>query len=134
MKKIKGIPLFQAYKSDTAWNRWIPCIYFKIIIQLYLLHSFIYSLTYCIKEVINGKIFWRLHLKVLDYEAATAWNRWIPCNFSKHWYNCICFVYISVFDLLHQIGYQRQYVLTLRMNMLAYEADKAWNRGIPCKS
>ena len=73
----------QAYKADTAWNRGIPYVFLKILIQLYLLHSFLYSLTYCIKEVINGKIFWRLNSKVLAYEAATAWNRGIPCKMLK---------------------------------------------------
>ena len=53
----------QAYNADTAWNREIPCIFFKILIQLYLLCSFLYSLTYSIKKVINGKIFWRLNEK-----------------------------------------------------------------------
>ena len=53
----------QAYEADTAWNRGITCIFFKILIQLYLLRSFLYSLTYFIKEVIKGKIFWRLNLK-----------------------------------------------------------------------
>ena len=69
-----------AYKADAALSRGIPCIFFKIPIQLYLLRSFLYSLTYCIKEVINGKIFRWLTLKVLAYEAATAWNRVIPCR------------------------------------------------------
>ena len=35
----------------------------KTLIQLYLLHPFLYSLTYCIKEVIKGKIFWGLNEK-----------------------------------------------------------------------
>ena len=60
------------------------------------LRSFLYSLTYCIKEVINGKIFWRLNLKVPAYEADTAWTRGIPCNFSQHWSHCICFLYFSI--------------------------------------
>ena len=107
--------------------------FFKILIQLYLLRSFLYSLTYCIKEVINGKILWRLNLKVLAYEAATAWKRVIPCNFLKHWSNCICFVYFSIFDLLYQRGYQMQYFWTLHLKVLAYETATAWNRGIPCK-
>ena len=98
-----------------------------------MLCSFLYSLTCCIKEVINGKIFWRLNLKVLAYEAATARNRGIPCTFSKHWSNCICFVYFSIFYLLYQRGYQRQYILTLHLKVLAYETATAWNRGIPCK-
>ena len=123
----------QAYKADTAWNRGIPCIFFKILIQLYLLRSFLYSLTYCIKEVIKGKIFWIPNLKVLAYDAATTWNRGIICSFSKHWSNCICFVYFSIFDLLYQRGYQRQYLWTLNLKVLAYEAATAWNRGIPCK-
>ena len=37
--------------------------FFKTLIQLYLLRSFFYSLTYCIKEVIKSKIFWRLNGK-----------------------------------------------------------------------
>ena len=55
-------------------------VFFKTLIQLYLFRSFPYSLTYCIKEVIKSKIFWRLNSKVLAYEAATAWNRGIPCT------------------------------------------------------
>ena len=124
----------QAYKADTSWNRGILCIFFKIRIQLYLLCSLLYSLTYCIKEVINGKIFWRFNEKVLAYEADTAWNRVIPCEFfSKHLSNCICFVYFYIFDLLYQRGYQRQYFWTLNLKVLVYEAATAWNRGIPFK-
>ena len=120
-----------AYKADTDWNKGIPCIFFKILIQLYLLRSFLYPLTYCIKEVIKSKIFWILNKKVLAYEAATAWNRGIPCNFSKHWSNCLCFVCLSIIDLLYQRGYQRQYFWTLNLKVLAYGAATAWNRGIP---
>ena len=47
-------------------------ICFKTLIQLYLLYLFIYSLTYCIKEGINGNIFGHKIKKVLAYEAATA--------------------------------------------------------------
>ena len=53
--------------------------------------------------------------------------------FSKHWSNCICFVYLSIFDLLYQRGYQRQYLWTLHLKVLAYEVDTDWNRGIPGK-
>ena len=107
-------------------------VFFQNTDPINLLCSFLYSLTYFIKEVINGKIFWRLNLKVLAYEAATAWKSRIPCNVSKHWSNCICFVYFSMFDLLYQRGYQRQYFWTLNLKVLAYETDTAWNRGIPC--
>ena len=47
--------------------------------------------------------------------------------------NCICFVYFSIFDLLYQRGYQRQYFRTLHLKVLAYETAMAWNRGIPGK-
>ena len=108
--------------------------FFKTLIQLYLLRSFLYSLTNCIKEVINGNIFWRLNLKVLVYETATSWNRGIPCiYFSKHWSNCTLFISFSIFGLLYQRGYQRQYLWTLNLIVLTYETDTAWNRGIPCK-
>ena len=53
--------------------------------------------------------------------------------FSKHWSNCICFVYFSIFDLLYQRGYQRQYFWTLNLKVLAYDAATSWNRVIPCK-
>ena len=58
-----------AYESDTAWNREIPCTFFKTLIQLYVLCSFLYYLTYCIKEVIKGKTFWRLNGEVPAHEA-----------------------------------------------------------------
>ena len=78
-----------AYEADISWCSRMPCISFKTLIQLYLLHSFLFPLNYCIKEVIKGKIFWRLNLKVLANKSATAWNRGIPCNFSKHWSNLL---------------------------------------------
>ena len=124
----------QAYKADTAWNRGTPCIFFKILIQLYLLRSFLYSLTYCIKEVINGKIFWRFIEKSVGLWGSYGLKQGNPLQFfSKHWSNCICFVYFSIFDLLYQRGYQRQYFWTLHLKVLDYEAATAWNRGIHCK-
>ena len=123
----------QVYKADTAWKEGIPCIFIKILIQINLLRSFLHSLTYCIKEVINNKIFWRIKEKVLAYKIATAWNRGIPCNYSKQWSNCICFIHFSIFDLLYQRGYQIEYVWILNLKVLAYEATTAWNRGIRCK-
>ena len=83
--------------------------------------------------MVSKIIIWRLNEKMLAYEAATAWNRVISCNFSKHWSNCICFIYSSIFDLLYQRWYQRQYFRTLSLKVLAHEAATAWNRGIPCK-
>ena len=50
-----------AYEAATFWNRGIPCISFKTRIQLYLLRSFFYCLTYCIKEFMIGKLFWKLN-------------------------------------------------------------------------
>ena len=39
--------------------------------------------------------------------------------------NCICVVYFSIFYLLYQRGYQRQYILTIYFKVLAYEAATA---------
>ena len=123
-----------AYEADTAWNRGITCIFFKILIQLYFLCSYIYSLTYCIKEVIKCKIFWRLNKKM-----CRSMRRLRPETgesltiFSKHWSNCICYIYFYIFYLLYQRGYQGQYFWTLNLKVLAYEAATAWNRGILCK-
>ena len=91
-------------------------------------------MTYCIKEVINGKIFWRLNDKSVGLWGSYGLKQGNPLQFSsKHLSNCICFVYFSILDLLYQRGYQRQYFWTLHLKVLAYEAATAWNRGIPCK-
>ena len=47
-------------------------IFSNTLIQFYLSRLFLYSLTYCIKVVIRGKIFWRLNEKLPAYEADTA--------------------------------------------------------------
>ena len=122
-----------AIETDTAWNRGITYIFFKTRIQLYLLRSFLYYLTYCIKEVIKGRIFWRLNQKVPAYEAATAWNRGIPSKIFKKLIQLYLFCLFSIFDLLYQRGYQRQFFWTLNIKVLAYEEATAWNRRIPCK-
>ena len=104
------------------------------MIQFYLLCLFIYSLTYFIKEVIKGKISWILNEKSVGLWGSYGLKQGNPLqSFSKHWSNCICFVYFSIFDLPYQRGYQRQYFRTLHLKVLAYETATAWNRGIPCK-
>ena len=108
--------------------------FFKTLIQLYLLCLFIYSLTYCIKEVIKGKMFWRLNEKCAGLWVSYGLKQGNPLQFfSKHWSNCICFAYFSIFDLLYQRGYQGKYFRTLNLKVLAYETATAWNRGIPYK-
>ena len=117
-----------------SWNRGIPCILFKIIIQLYLLRSFLYSVTYCIKEVTNGKTFWIWNEKSVGLWGSYGLKQGNTLQFfSKHWSNCICFVYLSIFDLLYQRGYQRPYFWALNLKVLAYEAASACNRGIHSK-
>ena len=95
MRLNECVGLWGRYSLKQGYN--LKC--FKTLIQLYLLCLSLYYLTYCIKEDIKGKIFWRLNEKVPAYVAATAWNRGIPCKFSKHWSNCICFVYFYIFWL-----------------------------------
>ena len=88
----------QAYKADTAWNWTIPCIFSKIIIQLYLSCSFLYYLTYCIIEVINNKIFWKINEKSVGLWGSYCLKQGNPLFFFwKHWSNCICFVYFYIF-------------------------------------
>ena len=121
------------YEADTVWNRGIPCICFKTLIQLYLLRSSLYSWTYFIKEVIKGKICWKFDLKVLAYKAATARNRWISCNFFKTLIQLYLF-YLFLYFLTYCIkeGIEGNIFWTLNLKVLAYEASTAWNRGIPC--
>ena len=71
----------QGYMAHTSWSRGIPCIFFKILIQLYLLCSFLNSLTYCIKEVINGKIIWRLNEKSVGLWGSYGLKQVNPLQF-----------------------------------------------------
>ena len=52
-----------AYEADQPKTGQSLVSFYKTLIQLYLLRSFLYSFTYCIKEVIKGRIFWILNEK-----------------------------------------------------------------------
>ena len=108
-------------------------IFFNIIPIIFVTFIFLFFDLF-FKEVIKGKIFWRLNKKVSAYEAAKAWNRGISCNFSQNT-DPIVFVLFTFlfFYLLYQKGYQWQYFCKLHLKVLACEPDTAWNRGIPCK-
>ena len=53
------------------------------------------------KEVIEGKIFWRLNEKSVAYEAATAWYKVIPCNIFQNTNPIVfvLFIYLSIISL-----------------------------------
>ena len=104
---------------------------FKTLIQLYLFCLFLYSLTYCIKEVIediNLEIKWK-SVGLLGNYGLKQVN---PLQFFKTQIKNICFVCELIYLLYHR-GYQRQYSWTLHLKVLAHEAATAWNRGIPGK-
>ena len=121
------------YEADTAWNMVISCIFSKTLIQLYLLRSFLYDLTYCIKEVIIGTIFFRINKKLLVYDAATAWNRVIPCNFFKTLIQMYLFYLFFYFWITVSKRIYKAIIVDINFKVLAYDAATAWNRGIPCK-
>ena len=99
-----------------------------------MLRSFLYCLIYCIKEVINGKLFCILNLRLLSYEAATAWNRRIPCNFFQNTDPIVFVLFISLFfAYCIEEGIKGKIFWRLNKNGMAYEAATAWNRGIPSK-
>ena len=50
---------------------------------MYLLHLFIYYLTYHIKKSIEVQIFWRLDEKVPAFEVAMDWFIGISFNFPQ---------------------------------------------------
>ena len=54
-------------------------IHLKPILQLYLFCLFFYLIYLLYKRGYQRQYFWTLHLKVLAYESATAWNRGISC-------------------------------------------------------
>ena len=94
------------------WGRYIlkhgyPLYFFKSLIQLYLLHSFLYSLAYYIKEVIKGKIFWILNVKVTALrQLRPETGEYLAICF-KTLIQLYCFFHFSIFDLLYQREYQR---------------------------
>ena len=73
-----------AYEADTSWNKGIHCIFFKTLIQLYLLCSFLYYLIYSIKEVINCNIFWRLNLKSAGLWGSYCLKQGNPLQFFQN--------------------------------------------------
>ena len=68
------------HEAHTAWNRVIPCIFFQNTdpVVFVLFNSIYFYLLY--QRGYQRQYFWTLYLKLLAYEAATAWNRGIPCN------------------------------------------------------
>ena len=63
--------------------------------------------------------------KVPAYETATAWNRGIPCNFSRTLIQLYLFFLFILFYLLYQRGYQGKYFWALNLKVLAYEVATA---------
>ena len=55
--------------------------HFKALFQIYLLCSFLYSLTCCIKEVIKGKMFWRLNEKKVNLWGSYSLKQGNPLQF-----------------------------------------------------
>ena len=122
-----------AYEAATAWNRGIPCNFFKTLIQLYLFCLFLFFWLTVPKRV-SKAIFLDITFKSVGLWGSYSLKQGNPLHFySKHWSNYIRFVYFSIFDLLYQRGYQRQYLWTINLKVLSHEAATAWNRGIPCK-
>ena len=62
-----------------------------------MLRSFLYSLNYCIKEVIKGKIFWRLNEKVLAYEAGRPETGESPAIFFRNTDPIVFVLFIYLF-------------------------------------
>ena len=107
-----------AYEADTAWNRGIPCIFFKTLIQLYLLCSFLYSLTYCIKEVIKGNILLRLDEKYASLRQLQPQTRESLAILSKYRSYCFCFIYFLFFAYFIKEG--------IKHNIFGDELKKCW--------
>ena len=90
-------------------------------------------MTYSIKEVIKGKIFWRLNKKVPAYEAATSWNRGIPCNFFKTLIQLYLFYLFLYFWLTASKRVSKAICLEIIFKSVGLWGSYGWNRGIPCK-
>ena len=117
-----------AYDIETAWNRGTPWTFLKTLIQLYLLCLFLYSLNYCIREVIKGKIIW-----ILNEKIAGPWGRYglKQGNLLQKCYNTdsIVFVLFIFLFLTYVIkeGIKVINICTLNLKVLAYEAATTWS-------
>ena len=82
-------------------------VFFKTLIQLYLLHLFLYYLTYCIKEGIKGNCFWRLNEKSVGLQGSYGLKQGNSLKKFKITNQVVLVIFISLlFDLLYQRGYQ----------------------------
>ena len=109
-------------------------IFFKTLIQLYLFYLF-FNILLTVSKRVSKSIFLDITFKSVGIWGSYSLKQGNPLHFfSKHWSNCICFVYFSIFDLLYQRGYQMQYFWTLPLKVLAYESDTAWFRDIPLQN
>ena len=73
-----------AYEADTAWNRGIPCIFFKILIQLYYIcyvHFFILWLI--VSKRVSKIIIWRLNEKSVGLWGSYGQKQGNPLQFFK---------------------------------------------------
>ena len=81
-----------AFETDTAVNRGRHCNIFQYPNTIVFVIFHLCYLTFCIKEVINDKIFWKKKSKLSTYKEATGCSRVIPCKCLNNLSNCICFV------------------------------------------
>ena len=89
-----------------------------------------YFLLTISKSLSKVRSFWDWMKNKFFCKAATAWNRRIHWNFSKHWSNCFCFGCFSIFDILYQIWFQNTIFLDIKLEVSAHEAETTWSRVI----
>ena len=122
-----------AYEANAAWNREITCILFKNLIQLYFLCSFLYSLTYCIKEVIKGNISWRLNGNSDDLWGSYGLKQGNPLRFFQNTDPIVFVLFIFWFWLTVSNTLSKTIFFDNKLKVLALEAATAWNRRIYSK-
>ena len=124
----------QAYKADIAWTRGIPCIQFKIQIQLYLLRSCLYSLTYCIKEVIYGKIFRRLNEKSVVLWGSFGLKQGNPLQFFKTLIQLYLFCLFLYFWITVSKRVSKEIFLDIKFKSVGLWGRYGLKQGIPLQN
>ena len=121
-----------AYEANAAWNRGIPCIFLKLI-QIYLLCSFISSLTYCITEFIKGTISWRLNENSVGLWGSYGLKQGNPLRFFQNTKKKLFVLFIfSILTYCIKEGIKNT-IFDNNLKLFAYEAATAWHRGIHSK-
>ena len=106
-------------------------VFFQNTNPIIFVMLFIYYLNFCIKEGIKGNILdikWKKCWPMRHLRPETGESLVI---FSKHWSNCICFVYFSIFWLTLSKGETKELFLDIKFKSVGLWGSYGLKQGNP---